>query len=396
MKFSISSNKLAQKTKVVSEVIPSKPITQILDHMLFEVKNNRLYMTATDLQTTLSVDVEVDNAEDGLIAIPAKIFNNTLSTFPDQPLTFELSEATEEDTQDEEEEDAFDEGFQAFSSFKLTITSTQGTYEITCKDAQDYPDVSSVQEEWNTDVSTKYLSHGIAKTLYAVINDDMRTNMMGVHVALSEDKINFVATDTFILAHYCVSDIQHGLEKAMTVPKKPMQILKNLIPATEEDMCKISAGDGKVKFSVEGVTLTSSLIMDKFPNYKEIMPSIDEPDNLVIELKSFVNTIQRMSNFSSSITNSLNFELKGSDTISVSAEDKDHSNKAQENVPCNYTGDEVKIKFSYKNMLQVFQNMKCEEISMYVQTSDSPSTISPVGVLDDNESETVLIMALKS
>ena len=88
MKFIVSSTYLLKQLQVLGGVINNSNTLPILDNFLFDLKQNKLVVSASDLETTMSSVLEVDSDNEGTIAVPAKLLLETLKTFPEQPLTF--------------------------------------------------------------------------------------------------------------------------------------------------------------------------------------------------------------------------------------------------------------------------------------------------------------------
>ena len=95
MKFVVSSTELLHHLAAISKVISSKSTMPILDNFLFQLADNKLTVTASDLESTLITSLEIDNTEgEGTIAVPAKLITDTLKEFPEQPLTFQINQET--------------------------------------------------------------------------------------------------------------------------------------------------------------------------------------------------------------------------------------------------------------------------------------------------------------
>ena len=95
MKFIVSSTLLLKNLQGIIGVINASNTLPILDDFLFKLDENALTITSSDLETTMSVTINLDNAsESGSIAIPAKILVDTLKTFADIPVTFSINEET--------------------------------------------------------------------------------------------------------------------------------------------------------------------------------------------------------------------------------------------------------------------------------------------------------------
>lgn len=92
MKFIVSSSYLLKQLQVLGNVINSSNTLPILDNFLFELDNNQLTVSASDLETTMSASLAIDSTSKGSVAVPAKLLLEILKTFPEQPLTFTVEE----------------------------------------------------------------------------------------------------------------------------------------------------------------------------------------------------------------------------------------------------------------------------------------------------------------
>jgi DNA polymerase-3 subunit beta len=90
MKFIVSSSYLLKQLQVLGNVINSSNTLPILDNFLFELDNNELTVSASDLETTMSANLAIDSTSKGSVAVPAKLLLEILKTFPEQPLTLPL------------------------------------------------------------------------------------------------------------------------------------------------------------------------------------------------------------------------------------------------------------------------------------------------------------------
>ena len=92
MKFIVSSSYLLKQLQVLGSVINNNNTLHILDNFLFELDQNTLKVSASDLETTMTATLEIESTSEGSIAVPAKLLLETLKTFPEQPLTFTVKE----------------------------------------------------------------------------------------------------------------------------------------------------------------------------------------------------------------------------------------------------------------------------------------------------------------
>ena len=140
--------------------------------ILFEIDNGNLLITASDLQTTIMVEVQVESKEDGSIAIPSKTLIETLKNLPEQPVTFSIDK----------------------ESYNIEINSDNGRYKLVGENATDFPKVPEVSDGYSTDINSKNLIDAINYTIFAASNDELRPAMTGIYFSLSKDSCTFVST----------------------------------------------------------------------------------------------------------------------------------------------------------------------------------------------------------
>ena len=92
MKFIVSSAALLKELNNINGVITTNPVVPILENFLFEIEDGKLIITASDLQTSMVTELEVEAKESGSIAVPARILLETLKNLPEQPVTFSIDE----------------------------------------------------------------------------------------------------------------------------------------------------------------------------------------------------------------------------------------------------------------------------------------------------------------
>ena len=162
MKFIVSSSQLLRQLQVLGGVINSNNTLPILDNFLFEISENQLKVSASDLETTMTAVVAIESDSTGSIAISARLLLDTLKTFPDQPLTFK----TEGDS-------------------IIEISSDQGKYDMAYFGGDEFPKSVSLESPSKTIVPSNVLATAISKTIFAAGNDDLRPVMSGVFFQFS-------------------------------------------------------------------------------------------------------------------------------------------------------------------------------------------------------------------
>src|SRR5215467_8546543 len=183
MKFIVSSSSLLKQLQHISGVINSNTVLPILEDFLFEVETNKLSVVATDLETVMRVQIDIEAKESGKVCIPAKILIDSLKNIPDQPLTFTIDK-----------------------HFGIEITSDNGKYKVMGENPDNFPKEPAADDTTSFTMTSEALVTAINKTLFAVSSDDLRPAMTGVFFELDKKGITFVATDAHRLVRYRRTD----------------------------------------------------------------------------------------------------------------------------------------------------------------------------------------------
>ena len=365
MKFIVSSSQLLKQLQVLGGVINSNNTLPILDNFLFEISENQLKVSASDLETTMSAVVTIESDSTGSIAISARLLLDTLKTFPDQPLTFK----TEGDS-------------------IIEIISDQGKYDMAYFGGDEFPKSVSLPSPSITVIPSNILATAISKTIFAAGNDDLRPVMSGVFFQFSSESLTFVATDAHKLVKYTRTDVTADKTAEFIMPKKPLNLLKGVLGG-EEDVI-IEYNDANAKFTFENFVLICRLIDGKYPNYEAVIPK-ENPNKLTVDRASFQNSVRRVSIFSSKTTHQIRLKMAGTE-LNISAEDLDFSNKADERLSCDYQGDDMQIGFNSRFLSEMLSNLTSSEVLIEMSLPNRAGILTPIDGTDEGEKITMLVM----
>jgi DNA polymerase-3 subunit beta len=366
MKFIVSSSYLLKQLQVLGSVINNSNTLPILDNFLFELDNNSLKVSASDLETTMTASLEIDSSSIGSVALPAKLLLETLKTFPEQPLTF-----TVEDNN------------------TVEISSNSGKYALAFAPGEEFPKSVALEDPSSTLVPADVLSTAINKTIFAAGNDDLRPVMSGVFFQFSPQSLIFVATDAHKLVKYARTDVVASEVADFIMPKKPLNILKGILGATDVEV-KIEYNDSNATFTLENYTLTCRLIDGKYPNYDAVIPK-ENPNKLIINRVQFLNSVRRVAIFANKTTHQIRLKIAGTE-LNISAEDIDYSNKADERLTCDYQGDDIQIGFNSRFLSEMLTNLTSDEIQLEMSMPNRAGILTPIDGLDEGETVTMLVM----
>ncbi|MEC5166378.1 DNA polymerase-3 subunit beta [Flavobacterium sp. PL11] len=366
MKFIISSSYLLKQLQVLGNVINSSNTLPILDNFLFELDHNVLTVSASDLETTMSATLNIDSESKGSIAIPAKLLLEILKTFPEQPLTFIVEENS-----------------------TIEISSNSGKYALAYAPGDEFPKSINLDDPSVTLIPAGVLATAISKTIFAAGNDDLRPVMSGVFFQFSPQGLIFVATDAHKLVKYARTDVTASQVADFIMPKKPLNILKNILNASETEV-KIEYNDSNATFSFENYILMCRLIDGKYPNYEAVIPK-ENPNKLTIERSQFLNSVRRVAIFSNKTTHQIRLKIAGAE-LNVSAEDLDYSNRAEERLTCDYQGDDMQIGYNSRFLTEMLTNLQSDMIMLEMSLPNRAGILTPIDGLEEGETVTMLVM----
>ncbi|MEO9964735.1 MAG: DNA polymerase III subunit beta [Reichenbachiella sp.] len=366
MKFIVSSSYLLKQLSAINGVITTNPVVPILENFLFEINDGKLTITASDLQTSMITELEVEAKENGNIAVPSKILLETLRNLPEQPVTFSIDEET----------------------YSIEINSDNGRYKLAGENATDFPKVPSVSDGNDVNISSDVLGNAINNTILATSSDELRPAMTGVYLNLSETNTTFVATDGHRLIRYRRVDIASDNGAAMIIPRKALTLLKSTLPSSNTNV-NVQYNVANAFFKFDGIHMVCRLIDERFPDYENVIPS-DNENEMIIDRTELLGSLKRIAIYANKTTHQVRLKITGSELV-ISSEDLDFSNEANERLSCDHNGADIEIGFNGKFLIEMLANIDSTQVSMKFSEPNKAGLLFPVDK-DDNEDLLMLVM----
>jgi len=367
MKFIVSSTALLKQLQLLQGVLASSNTLPILDNFLFDIDGKNLTITASDLETTITASLAVEAKDKGTVAIPARLLLDTLKAFPEQPLTFGVDP----------------------KHFGVEINSDQGKYKMTGFNGAEFPRSPQLEDATTMSLPAGTLATAINKTIFATGNDDLRPVMSGIFFELTEEDVRFVATDAHKLVRYKRTDLKAPKAAAFIVPKKPLNLLKNTLANTNAEVT-IEFNENNAAFRFDNTLLVCRLIDGKYPNYEAVIPKTN-PNKLTIDRASFLSSIRRVAIFANKTTHQVRLHINGSQ-LTVSAEDLDFANEANEKLTCSYEGDEIMIGFNSRFLMDMLNNISAEHVVLEMSAPNRAGILLPGEPGEPGEDVLMLVM----
>ena len=366
MKFIVNSAYLLKQLSNINGVITTNPVVPILENFLFELEKGGLTVTASDLQTSMITELQVESKEKGNIAVPAKILLETLKNLPEQPVTFSIDEST----------------------YSIEIISDNGRYKLSGENATDFPKVPTVANDFSAEISSEVMARAVNNTIFATSNDELRPAMTGVYVNLGEKNTTFVATDGHRLVRYRRNDITSDNGNAIIIPRKALNLLKATLPS-ENTPVSIDFNMSNAYFKFGNIKMICRLIDERYPDYENVIPS-NNNIKMAIGRTDFLSALKRISIYANKTTHQVRLKITGSE-LQISAEDLDFSNEANERLSCDHEGEDIEIGFNAKFLIEMLNNSDTDQIKLMMSAPNKAGVILPVEK-DKNEDILMLVM----
>ena len=369
MRFIVSSLKLLKSLQALVGVIGSKNTLPILDDFLFQLNENELKITSSDLDVTMSVVMQPEKVDGtGEVTIPARLLLEIMKNFPDVPISVSVDDNT----------------------LAVELTAGEGRYKLAGHKSDEFPQLPVMSDTLVWEIPADVLAKGLEKTVFATGTDEIRPIMSGVLMEMTANYLTFVATDAHKLVRYRRTDIKSDIEASFIMPKKPINQLKGILATLADEPVRIEFNKTNATFVFGDYQLTCRLIEGRYPNYEAVIPK-NNPNQLTIDRQTFLSAIRRVAVFSSKATHQVRFRLAGQE-LTLTAEDIDFYNEAKERLSCSYTGDDMEIGFNSRFIQEMLGNFDSEEVKLEMSAPNRAGILTPIG--NDSEAEDLVMLLM--
>ena len=354
MRFTLSSTALSAKLTALSRVINSKNALPILGDFLFEINNNILYLTASDSENVMKTQVELTESDDNFrFAIGNHDMLEAIQGISEQPVTFDVS---------------LDQNL-------VKISYQNGLFSLPIDNADEYPVAQPVGDFAKTIIlSNAILAENINRSIFATAQDELRPVMNGIYFDLTADHLAVVASDGHKLVRNKVFSIKSDEPSAFILPKKPANLLKNLLGKDGGDVTiRFDERNAEVNYG-DGV-LQCRLIEGRYPNYNSVIPQ-NNPNEVRVDRLGLLSALRRVQPFANDSSNLVRFHVEGS-TLQLDAEDYDFSKTATERMTCDYNGSPLSIGFKGNAFIEVLSNIECQDVLIQLADSSRAGLVLP-------------------
>ena len=343
MKFSLVKSKLANYLQYILQVVPSKSTLPILTNVLIEALENKIKISATDLDISIAASIECKVTKKGSACIPARILFDIIKELPESDINFEAT------------------------GQRVEIKIPNGSYKIASVPSDEFPKLPAVNTKKEIKISSDNLVEMIKKTTFASSDDETRPALNGVLWQTKGDKMQMVATDGHRLAKMAVENTKlKGLYDDVIIPPKVLNLIPKFITQENQDI-GIIFGENNIIFNLNDIILTSRLIEGPYPNFDQVIPN-ESDKKLIVSKEDLARAVRRVSILSNALTHQVKFSLKGN-ALTLSTTNADVGGEGKEVLECDYSGEEIELGYNANYISDILGKIEGEEAVFELSTS---------------------------
>ena len=347
MHIKVNRQNFLTAVRIVEKSIKDNKIKPILSCVYAKVKDNKVYFTGTNLDTTIKTSIDVNEViREGEVAFSPSIIDEYLKEIKDEFVVLRVENGN-----------------------ILFIETEDSTTEYDVFTTEDYPNtfenINLNENNFKFEMSSQELVEIFEKVLFSADTPD-NIAMNCIRIESNNKTLNFVSTNTYRLT-YLKKDVEKEINDfAVSVPADTISSIIKIVKGLDNELIKIYKEDAHLYFKYKETTIITKLIELRFPNYADILSNITYDKKLSINNEKFTNLLKRVLIFSRS-----NMESKYSSTYQFKHGDNGESKliisalndiaRINEELNISFEGEDLKISLNSKYLLEFIQNIPKEK-----------------------------------
>ena len=360
MEFAVSKSDLVKELGLTQGVVEKKTTIPILSNILVETDEDKVWLTATDLELGIKCACPARIKKEGAGTIPARRLLDYVRLLPDADVQVKVAE-----------------------NQWASLVCGRSRTRIAGMSRESFPELPQMPESV-AEIPLSVLSQMIASTIFAISAEESRFTLNGALLILKNSGLVMVSTDGHRLALMEKKVELSGLKEPFRalLPKKAMSEVQKLASDDVTKPVQFSGNDNHLFFQIDQRTLLSRRLTGNFPDYERVLPK-EHPHVLVIGKDEFKSAIERVAQFADERSRAirlqiLNGELKVHSSISETGE-------SEETIPVEYSGSDVEVGFNAQYLLDFLRTVEGSEIEFHFKDANSAGELRP----HDGSAETV-------
>ncbi len=354
MKFTCRQENLEKGLSQVYKAVPNKANLPILSNIHIAAEGGRLCLSATNLDTSITVFVGVSVEEDGRTTVPAKLFRDFISNLPEGIITLSMEKNL------------------------LVIEAGHNKAKLNTTPADDYPEIPHMEDGQEVlEIDSAVFSDAVKSVVFAAATDESRPVFSGVLLSFVDGVFSVVASDGFRLSERVLGlETDFGATFSVVVPAKTLLEVARLVSLEEPTKICMDSRSNLVLFQNKDIVIATRILEGQFPDYKRIIPT-EHTLEAEILFSDILEAVRLADVFSQQVDGSITITFDPEGFIRVassSPESGEHSSSFSALVE----GSGLDIVLNSKYILDFLSNIPSEKIKIRTQNSLSPCVLCPL------------------
>jgi DNA polymerase III subunit beta len=363
MKFVIQRDRLVQSVQDVMKAVTSRTTIPILTGIKIIANDEGVTLTGSDSDISIESFIPKDEGEHeivsviqpGGIVLQAKFFSEIVKKLPMDTVEIEVH-----------------------NHLQTVIRSGKAEFNLNGLDPEEYPHLPQIEEGNAIKVSTDLLKTMVRQTVFAVSTSETRPILTGVNWQVANGELHCIATDSHRLAmRKAPVEIQNEASYNVVIPGKSLNELNKILDDTTEPV-EIVITENQVLFKAKHLLFFSRLLEGNYPDTSRLIPS-DSKTELVMSTKEFLQSIDRASLLAREGRNNVvKLSTLDGGIVEISSNSPEIGKVIEEVQSQSIDGEELKISFSAKYMMDALKALEGTEIHINFTGAMRPFVIKPL------------------
>jgi len=355
MEITVSKFELLRELSATQGVVERKTTIPILSNYLFEAGGDRLSLTATDLDLSLRTSCNAKVKKEGSCTIPARKLHDYVKLLPDADITIKMLE-----------------------NHWVSIRCGRSNTKMVGMARSNFPSLPVFPTVGVVKIPAQVLRGMIARTGFAIANEESRYTLNGALMVLKPESITMVATDGHRLAH-----VERNGEKfegvsgelKTLVPKKAMDELRSLVDAADDvETIEFAKDESTLYFRIGPRLLTSRQLTGQFPNYEAVLPK-DNSKSIPLRGEDLGAAIARVAQFADERSRAVRLKLENGE-LKLSASSTE-TGESEDSIETDYKGEPLTIGFNAQYITDFLKAIGSGDVRLELKDAQSAGQLRP-------------------
>jgi len=348
MEIMVKSGVLKKECEKIEDVLPAKPSIAITGGILFDVKEMGCFLTATDLENTIRLNIECEKIKKGSAVINGKKFISLIKQLPEADIKI------------------------LKKNNYVDVLCGDARYTFPSMDEEEFPKQQKFSGDITIKLESNTLKEAINKVRFCIDNEEPRPYFRGGLLDIKENTVNIVGTDTKRLTLFTIKTEQKYSPYRCLLPYKLMGIISSLSNDNDQPI-EVSIGKNQISFNFKTTYLISQLLSgsEEFPDYMKVIPSEKQLKTFLIDRESFLTVLRRISLFTTDRYNRVRLSI-GKNTLILSVANPDVG-EANEKIDIEYNEDrEQNLAFPPNYLIDFLSKLEDKRVAFGFSNEKSP------------------------